>query len=456
MLQKDGRIVMLDVSVIIPTYNRSQLLDFSLSSLEKQNLSGISFEVLVIDDGSTDNTRAIVENHTSKLNLRYFYQEKNGFRAATARNIGIKEAKGELIIFFDSGVIAVENFIYEHYHSHQINKNCVVLGNVYGLYVKLNDPVFFTLLDLDHLSESVERLAKHKKFIDVRYDFYEHFDFKLENTIAPWIYFWTCNVSILRDELIKVGMFDETFNSWGMEDIDLGFRLYQDHLPFIINFDALTIHYPHDTYKNYTAKNDTDFDNCEYFCKKYNSIESEMYYCGKGEFYNEEIRALLEHEKDRFDFDSLADTDIFRFLQNKKLLIVGAFNGALLKSHKDAWLLEYNKQNYDNIKKLYPYCQIQNRIGAKTSFGEKQFEAVLVTDFWTLIEKHWLKNILKEVMRVSENTYILYEVYCNDEIRFKADSDKVNNFISSIHELGKKARITEERSGHTRVRLFRI
>lgn len=448
---------MYDISVIIPTYNRSKLLDLTLQSLEKQNISAISFEVIVADDGSSDDTRDIIEKHKSTLKcLRYFYQEDEGYRVAAARNIGIKEANGELIIFLDCGVIAVEDFIYQHYNSHQNSKSCVVIGNVYGLYVKLDDPLFFKLLDFENIRGSIDRLGKYQNFIDVRYNFYKDFDFKLENMAAPWIYMWTCNMSVMKSELIKVGLFDETYKSWGMEDIDIAFRLYQENLPFVINLDALAIHYPHDSHTNFSSKNDSDFDNCEYFSKKFNCFESEMYYCGKGVFYNEDVRALFGHEKDRYDFNYLKEKNIFRFLRNTNLLIFGGFNGSILNILKEACLLEYYKPNYNNIKSKFPDCKIQHLIGASTSFSDKQFEAVLITDFWSFLEKRWLKNILKEALRIGESIYILFEIRYNEQIELKTENGKLNIFLSALNELGSKAKVIEERDEHTRLRLFRI
>ena len=86
------------VSVILPTYNRAHLLSESIGSVSAQTYS--DFEILVVDDGSTDNTRAVVGTMEDKR-IRYVGLTKNGGQAA-ARNIGIKEAKANLIAFQDS------------------------------------------------------------------------------------------------------------------------------------------------------------------------------------------------------------------------------------------------------------------------------------------------------------------------------------------------------------------
>jgi len=84
------------VSVIIPTYNRAAYLQKALQSVKEQTYH--TLEIIVIDDGSTDDTRKMLENYQGPLH--YFYQENRGISAA--RNAGIKKAHGEYIAFLDS------------------------------------------------------------------------------------------------------------------------------------------------------------------------------------------------------------------------------------------------------------------------------------------------------------------------------------------------------------------
>lgn len=87
------------VSVIIPTYNRANDLDRCLKSLQSQTCK--NFEVLVCDDGSTDNTEEIVEKYNSILTIQYIKDENFG-GPARPRNNGVKKAKGNIIAFLDS------------------------------------------------------------------------------------------------------------------------------------------------------------------------------------------------------------------------------------------------------------------------------------------------------------------------------------------------------------------
>lgn len=88
------------ISVIIPTYNRAHLIEKTLKSTLNQSYQ--SFEIIIIDDGSTDNTREVL-GRINDERIRCFYHEENKGTAA-ARNTGIKNARGEYIAFLDDDV----------------------------------------------------------------------------------------------------------------------------------------------------------------------------------------------------------------------------------------------------------------------------------------------------------------------------------------------------------------
>ena len=89
------------VSVVIPVYNSENTIKFSLISVIKQSYT--NFEIIIIDDGSKDTSKKMIEEIISankKIDIKYFYQENQGVSAA--RNLGIKKAKGDFIAFLDS------------------------------------------------------------------------------------------------------------------------------------------------------------------------------------------------------------------------------------------------------------------------------------------------------------------------------------------------------------------
>lgn len=98
-------------SVIVPTYNRSNEISELLNSLVNQTLDDSFFEVIIVDDGSTDDTEKVVNNviENSSINLRILKQNHKG--PGEARNLGMQEAKGEYLLFIDSDCIADENWL---------------------------------------------------------------------------------------------------------------------------------------------------------------------------------------------------------------------------------------------------------------------------------------------------------------------------------------------------------
>ncbi|MDO8669577.1 MAG: glycosyltransferase family A protein [Candidatus Buchananbacteria bacterium] len=97
------------LSVIIPTYNRAAYLDKSLSSLTKQNYPKDDFEVVIVDDGSKDETAKITSKFKNDLNLKYF--RENHLGVSHARNVGIRKSIGEVVVFFDDDALVAENWL---------------------------------------------------------------------------------------------------------------------------------------------------------------------------------------------------------------------------------------------------------------------------------------------------------------------------------------------------------
>lgn len=98
---------MMFYSVIIPAYNARNTIEKCMLALTNQSVPKENYEVIVVDDGSTDNTAEMVK----KFQVKYFHQPNHG--PATARNKGVREAKGEIILFTDADCVPRDNWIEE-------------------------------------------------------------------------------------------------------------------------------------------------------------------------------------------------------------------------------------------------------------------------------------------------------------------------------------------------------
>ncbi|MCF6352833.1 MAG: glycosyltransferase [Cyclobacteriaceae bacterium] len=94
-------------SIIIPVYNRSTEVDELLATLTTQTFT--NFEVIIVEDGSTETCNSVVEKYTSKLTINYYYKENAG--QGFARNYGFEKAKGDYFIVFDSDCLIPENYL---------------------------------------------------------------------------------------------------------------------------------------------------------------------------------------------------------------------------------------------------------------------------------------------------------------------------------------------------------
>lgn len=256
-------------SIIIPAYNNELELEYTLQAILKTSFDINDIEVLVCDDGSKEPLIKTVKKYEDVLNIRYFYQLDTGFRAAAARNMGILNAKGRVCIFLDSGVMPSTDCISAHINAHKDGHNAVI-GYVYGFdNENKSRETILELLDVNDIDKSI-KLMKEEDILDLREDFYKDLGDDLSKWPAPWCYFWSCNISVKRSDLVEFALFDESFVEWGGEDLDLGIALHMHKINFVLKRDADAIHYPH-------AKRNHLIDNPELFMKNLAATRKKLY-----------------------------------------------------------------------------------------------------------------------------------------------------------------------------------
>lgn len=194
------------LSVIIPTYNRLPILQKCVKAITEQTWTediGLrGYEVIVVDDGSTDGTLAWLQVTTASLpHLKYLQQEHCG--PAAARNLGLQHAQGEWIIFIDSDLVVTAGFIEAHLRRLLEEKKRLGIADLLAV------PAF-----------SYGRVINTCNFEEPTSEPYKITDFSAA-------YFATGNVAIARHWLEEAGLFDTQFQLYGWEDLELGVRLKQ-------------------------------------------------------------------------------------------------------------------------------------------------------------------------------------------------------------------------------------
>jgi GT2 family glycosyltransferase/glycosyltransferase involved in cell wall biosynthesis len=206
------------ISVVIPTRNRADLLEASLESLAAQSLARESFEVVVVDDGSTDSTPLVCDAAASRLGLRYQALDHVGIGAA--KNAGVRAASGSIVVFFDDDDVAHADLLLEHAKAHEERpeEEVAVLGHTRWAPSLAVTEVMRFVTDVGHYLFSYDGLAEGQEL--------------------DFTYFWGGRTSCKRPFLARHGLFSPQF-TFGSEDIELGYRLSRFGLRVVYRPQAL-------------------------------------------------------------------------------------------------------------------------------------------------------------------------------------------------------------------------
>lgn len=216
------------VSVVVPTFNRCESLRVTLKGLAGQRGTP-DFEAIVVSDGSTDGTAGMVRGFAAPFPVRFIEQENAG--PARARNRGVAEARGEIIVFLDDDVEPCAEYVGRH-AAHHAARSLAVVGPM------LPDP-------LRRTEEPVWIAWEHAM---------------LEKQYAAWRtgqwagvgahHFYSGNASVRREHLQSVGGFNETFGR--QEDVELAVRLEREcGMDFLFDAGARGTHRPTRTFESW-------------------------------------------------------------------------------------------------------------------------------------------------------------------------------------------------------------
>lgn len=227
-------------SLVIPTYNSKDLLVPCLVSLNHQRLgTGDEFEVVLVDDGSTDGTAAVVDTLPLEYPIRTLHLPRTDRSCrSAARNAGIAAASAEVIVFADGDQLIDPGFIAEHLRAHRYRMDLVVIG--------FRDYLRPGAVDIDRLTTSFTTDAfPAVEAPDERTRVIGPLSGNLGNLETAWHFLYGCNVSVRKEHLLAVDAFDENIRRWSFEDVELGFRLHQHGLSFVYTPFARVYHQAH-------------------------------------------------------------------------------------------------------------------------------------------------------------------------------------------------------------------
>jgi GT2 family glycosyltransferase len=210
-------------SVVIPTFNRLDQLQTVVAALQRQNQSlGADLELVVIDDGSSDGTWDWLSDRAGEAGFKAIRQNNAG--PAVARNRGVDAASGELILFLGDDTEPESGWLDHHLEEHRL------FGGTTDLAV------------LGYTSFPPDIDSPFLRFIN---EYGAQFGYLLieDPRDVPFNFFYTSNISIRRDEIIKLGGFREDFPSAAWEDIEFAYRAVDRGLKIRYQPLARTIHH---------------------------------------------------------------------------------------------------------------------------------------------------------------------------------------------------------------------
>jgi glycosyltransferase involved in cell wall biosynthesis len=223
------------ISVTIATYKRCALLEKCLYALARQSLSQEIYEIIICDSLSDDGTEEMTHSFSEKFpDLRIKHLHTKNILAAK-RNLGIKEASGQIVVFFDDDCVADPDCLLKYHNLFLNNQN----GNVVYCGEVRFPPEWV-------VSSNYYKFRDSRHFGGGRRKDLKDLDFK---TIV------VMNMAFNREEFIKkIGAVDESFIGYGCEDQDLGWRLQNEG--FIIKrSESLIFHYePSGNIQGYSKK----------------------------------------------------------------------------------------------------------------------------------------------------------------------------------------------------------
>jgi glycosyltransferase involved in cell wall biosynthesis len=197
------------LTIQLCTYKRAHLLGRVLEALFDQTVADDAYEVVLVNDGSPDDTAAVIERVRPLARCSFTVIEQVNSGLAKGRNAGIARSAGERICFIDDDVLPTPVFAAEHLASDDRYGDVIVRGAV------INTESF------DDLPVPVWTPANYSGN-----------------------YFWTSNVSVRRARLDRAGgCFDDAFTEYGWEDIELGMRLRAIGTRAVFNKYALAFHH---------------------------------------------------------------------------------------------------------------------------------------------------------------------------------------------------------------------
>ncbi len=236
----------LPISIVIPVYNRTEILSKTLAMISHQTYPLDLIEVVIADDGSKEDILALADSFRDRLRITYVNQEDQGFRAAAARNMGIRASSHEHIILLDADVAPVPTLVEVYARHFEVSSRSLFCGH--RRYIDANmieksdvEKSPSSMLGLPDIVSQNEVFKKDGHVLDWRMGMYRQSD-NLRFEKYPFRAVCSGNLGFHISVFERAGGFDEEFRAWGKEDTEWGFRVWNRGEYIVPLYEACGLH----------------------------------------------------------------------------------------------------------------------------------------------------------------------------------------------------------------------
>ncbi|AVT32344.1 glycosyl transferase [Plantactinospora sp. BC1] len=394
------------VSIVIPTYNRREHLHASLLQLTRQRPGTPEFEVVVSDDGSSDDSVSVVRSFSDRLRVKYHFQADEDNRVSLARNEGARLASAPILVFLDTGALPGPDFVQRHFLAHRDETaRCALLGYAYGYNPEAPMWEVADIVRQHTPEEAVRRYGQVPEFLDLREKLLAECDDDLERRSIPWQVFWTINCSMRTDDFWAVGGFDEGHRGWAGEDLELGYLLHRRGLPMRLDRAAWVIEALQERKRR--EQLDEFKRNMLRFASRHPEPVNEIGWALVDDDlfwpWEDEYNALLRHTREVRELDVAAEIEqaLRGSSPTDTVAVVGA-GGHVPDALRPATLLDFDRELVERAVRGGRHVG-HHALGLRTPLAERSVDVVVITSRLAGLWDRWKDRFLAEAHRIGRD-----------------------------------------------------
>jgi glycosyltransferase involved in cell wall biosynthesis len=380
------------LDIVIPARNAFACLDLTLSSLLRQSVPQDQWNIVVVDDGSDDDVPDGIDQYRAALPLHVVRLAEREGRSA-ARNAGAACGNAPLILFLDADGMAGPTVVERHLALHRTRPETVLSGARYDIGL----PAFASVLGGHEYGppSPLEGDPREKHgLVGAGVD--------LDHSAAPWLGMSSCNLSLPRNVFEAVGGFDEAMVGWGLEDLELCYRVYRhysrDPGHFAYEADAYTMHVPQ--LRDKPALHREADVNLEYVRMKHRHYEMELLQPHRWPQTRDAIsfcRALVR-DYVRRGLGAIPGWVSDAVPGDEDVIVLGRAAG--LRERRSGRTVTLNYSEPESVANLH-------LLGVSLPFKNGEFDSLVNVDMWLRMPAQLLSSVIYEGLRVARSLVLV-------------------------------------------------